>query len=107
MRPLRLISWLLTLLGGLILLGVVGLGGLVWLSFPAREQSLSISGLSAPVDVIFDADGIPRIRAANALDAATALGYVHARDRMFQMELMRRSASGRLSEIAGPATLPL
>ena len=40
-------------------------------------------------------------------DAAAALGFVHARDRLFQMELMRRAASGRLSEIAGPATLAL
>ncbi len=50
---------------------------------------------------------MPRITAANEVDAATALGYLHARDRMFQMELMRRAVSGRLSEIAGPATLPL
>ena len=60
-----------------------------------------------PVDIGFDADGIPRIRAANDTDAAAALGFVHARDRLFQMELMRRAASGRLSEIAGPATLAL
>jgi penicillin amidase len=50
---------------------------------------------------------VPRIHAASALDGATALGFIHARDRMFQMELMRRAASGRLSEIAGPVTLPL
>jgi penicillin amidase len=59
------------------------------------------------VDIGFDADGIPRIRAATEQDAAAALGFVHARDRMFQMELMRRAASGRLSEIAGPVTLPI
>lgn len=79
--------------------------GLLWLSLPQRQQQARIPGLTGPVDIGFDADGIPRIHAANELDAATALGFVHARDRMFQMDLMRRAASGRLSEIAGAATL--
>jgi penicillin G amidase len=104
---LRAVRRLLALIGGLILLGAVGLGGLFWLSLPAREQSLSIPGLSAPVDVTFDPDGVPRIRAARQLDAATALGYVHARDRLFQMELMRRAAAGRLAEWFGPRALPM
>lgn len=50
---------------------------------------------------------MPRIRAANATDAAAALGFAHARDRLFQMEMMRRAASGRVSELAGPAALRL
>ncbi len=103
---LRAVRWLLAGLGSLILLAAIGLGGLFWLSLPPRDQHLSVPGLSAPVDVAFDADGIPRIRAANRLDAAAALGYVHARDRMFQMELMRRAASGRLSELFGARALP-
>jgi penicillin G amidase len=81
--------------------------GLLWLTLPPGNQTLRIPSLSAPVDITFDSDGIPRIVAANERDAATALGYVHARDRMFQMDLMRRAASGRLSELAGPATLPI
>jgi penicillin amidase len=81
--------------------------GVLWLTLPPRSQQARIAGLTGPVDIGFDADGIPRIRAANATDAAAALGFVHARDRMFQLELMRRAASGRLSEIAGPATLAL
>ena len=81
--------------------------GVLWLTLPPRSQQARIPGLTGPVDIGFDADGIPRIRAANATDAAAALGFVHARDRLFQMELMRRAASGRLSEIAGPATLAL
>ena len=79
--------------------------GLLWLSLPPRQQQARIPGLTGPVDIGFDADGIPRIHATNELDAATALGFVHARDRIFQMDLMRRAASGRLSEIAGAATL--
>ncbi len=104
---LRGVRRLLSLIGGLILLGVVGLGGLFWLSLPGRDQSLAIPGLSAPVDITFDQDGVPRIRAASLLDAATALGYVHARDRMFQMDLMRRVAAGRLAELFGPRALPM
>lgn len=106
-RLLRFIRVLLTGLGSLVLLLAVGIGGLLWLTLPARNQTATIPGLSAPVDISFDEHGIPRIRAANLTDAAAALGYVHARDRMFQMELMRRAASGRLSEIAGPATLAM
>ena len=104
---LSVLRWLLGLACGLLLLGAAGLGALAWFSLPPREQSLAIPGLSAPVDVAFDADAIPRIRAANALDAATALGYVHARDRMFQMDLMRRLASGRLAEMVGARALPM
>ncbi|MBV8703993.1 MAG: penicillin acylase family protein, partial [Acetobacteraceae bacterium] len=104
---LRLLRRVLGVIGALVLLGVVGLGGLVWLSLSGGEQSVSIPGLSAPVDVAFDQDGVPRIRAATMLDAASALGYVHARDRMFQMEMMRRAASGRLAELFGARALPM
>ncbi len=93
-------------LGFAILLTAALVTGLLWLSLPPRQQQARISGLTGPVDIGFDADGIPRINATNESDAATALGFVHARDRMFQMDLMRRAASGRLSEIAGAATLP-
>lgn len=89
------------------LLLVAGAGGLLWATLPPLRDEVRVPGLSAPVSVVFDEDGVPRIQAATEADAAAALGYVHARDRLFQMELMRRSASGRLSELAGPATLPL
>ena len=81
--------------------------GVLWLTVAPDNQTLRIPGLSAPVDITFDGNGVPRIRAANARDAAVAIGFVHARDRLFQMELMRRAVSGRLSELAGPATLPI
>ena len=104
---LRLIRRALTALGFILLLIAAVISGMLWLTLPPREQQARIPGLGGPVDIGFDADGIPRIRAASATDAAAALGFVHARDRMFQMELMRRAASGRLSEIAGPVTLGL
>ena len=108
MRPfLRRITRVLAAIGVLVLLLAALVAGALWLTMPGAQQTVSIPGLSEPVAVIFDADGVPRIRADTEQDAATALGFLHARDRMFQMELMRRAASGRLSEIAGPATLPI
>ena len=93
---------------GLLLMVLAAVaGGALWLTLPPTQQTLRIPGLSAPATIRFDADGVPRIQAANERDAAAALGYAHARDRMFQMELMRRAAAGRLSEIAGTPTLPL
>jgi penicillin amidase len=79
----------------------------VFLTLPPAHETLHIPGLSAPVDVTLDSHGIPRITAANEPDAAAALGYLHARDRLFQMELMRRAASGRLAELAGPRAVPI
>ncbi len=99
----RLLSWV----GFIVLLVAAVITGVLWLTLPPRSQQARIPGLSGPVDIGFDTDGIPRIHAASATDAAAALGFVHARDRLFQMDLMRRAASGRLSEIAGPATLNL
>ena len=96
---------LIRLLGLVLLLAVVGLGAALWATLPAAQQSLRIPSLTAPVRIGFDADGIPHIQASTERDAAAALGFVHARDRMFQMDLMRRAASGRLSELAGPSTL--
>ncbi|MFC0410434.1 penicillin acylase family protein [Roseomonas elaeocarpi] len=98
---LRSLSALVVLI--LVLPGAVA--GLLWWTLPGRDETLDLPGLSAPVEITLDRDGVPRIRANNEFDAAMALGVLHARDRMFQMELMRRGASGRLSEIAGPATL--
>ena len=91
----------------LIVAAVAGVGIPLWWTLPASHQTATITSLSAPVDITFDQDGVPRIRAVNATDAAAALGFVHARDRLFQMDLMRRSGEGRLSELFGPATLQL
>ncbi len=108
MRPLlRGIASLFSAVGTAVLLAASLIGGVLWLTLPPRHQSLRIPGLSAPVEISIDQDGVPRIRAANMLDADAALGYLHARDRMFQMDLMRRNAAGQLSEIAGPAALSL
>jgi penicillin G amidase len=104
-RFVRFLRRVLTAVGFIVLLVAAVVSGVLWLTLPPRSQQARIPGLSGPVDIGFDADGIPRIHAKSATDAAAALGFVHARDRMFQMEMMRRAASGRLSEIAGPVTL--
>lgn len=92
---------------GLVLIVSLGIAGLIWWSLPGHDLQARIPGLTAPVAITLDADGIPFITAGSDEDAAAALGFMHARDRLFQMELMRRAASGRLSELAGPATLRL
>ncbi len=103
MRPFRL-----ALAGVLLLLVLLAAaaGGIIWFTLPPGSQTLKIAGLSALVTIQFDQRGIPFIHAATLEDAATALGYLHARDRMFQMDLMRRAASGRLAAEFGPAALP-
>ena len=107
-RPPPRRRWLRRLLRGalaLVLLTAAGIAGAVWWTLPARDATLRLPGLSARVTVTLDEYGIPRIAARSEADAAMALGWLHARDRIFAMELMRRGAAGRLSEIAGPATL--
>src|SRR5579872_6709099 len=102
---MRVLGRIPSVVAVLVLLVAAAVASTLWLTLPPQHQQVHIAGLSAPVDISFDQDDVPRIRAASELDAAAALGFVHARDRMFQMELMRRTASGRLSELAGPAAL--
>jgi penicillin amidase len=69
---------------------------------PVRDGQMSLKGLQAPVTVRYDERGVPHIRAANQDDLYRALGYVHAQDRLFQMEILRRLARGELAEVLGP-----
>jgi penicillin amidase len=72
---------------------------------PKYEGQLELKSIQETTTVYFDEYGIPHIYAANAKDAMLALGYVHAQDRLWQMELMRRIAPGRLSELFGKVAL--
>ncbi|MET0621862.1 MAG: penicillin acylase family protein, partial [Pyrinomonadaceae bacterium] len=74
-------------------------------SMPRPEPRATVEGLGAEATVSFDRLGTPTVRAKSRLDAARALGYVTARDRLFQMDTMRRSGAGRLSEVVGRAML--
>jgi len=72
---------------------------------PQREGRASLPGLAAPAEVRFDGHGVPHVRARSAPDLSAALGWLHANDRMFQLEFLRRAGSGRLSELVGERTL--
>ncbi|MDD1016291.1 penicillin acylase family protein [Pseudomonas rubra] len=79
-------------------------GGGYWYvhgKLPQREGEVTLSSLQAPVSVRYDARGVPHIQAQNEADLYRALGYVHAQDRLFQMEIIRRLARGELAEILG------
>jgi penicillin amidase len=91
------------LLAVLIIIPAVMLGGLMYLYSlqPKYSGQLPLAGLQAEVEVIFDPYGIPHIYGRSQEDVYLALGYIHARERLFQMEMMRRVAAGRLSEILG------
>lgn len=71
-----------------------------------RRGRVSVSGLDAPVEILRDRWGVPHCFAASAADALFALGYVHAQDRLWQMQWSRRAALGRIAEVAGPQALP-
>jgi penicillin amidase len=72
---------------------------------PTYEGEIGIKNIDKETTVYFDEFGVPHIYANSQKDALTVLGYVHAQDRLWQMELMRRIAPGRLSEIFGSAAL--
>ncbi len=74
-------------------------------SAQASRASLTLPGLKAPASVCRDRYGIPHIYAHSSEDAFLALGYLHASDRLFQMEIFRRRASGSLAEIFGKGVL--
>jgi hypothetical protein len=66
---------------------------------------LKLKGLNQRVEVLFDDYGVPHIYGQNEEDVYFAFGYVHAQERLFQMEMMRRVSAGRLSEILGSSVI--
>ena len=90
------------------LIGTILGSSLTWLGkgrLPQTDGVLSLPGLKASVEVFRDRWGIPHIYATQLSDLFFAQGFVHAQDRLFQMELNRRTALGRLSELFGPIAL--
>jgi penicillin G amidase len=71
-----------------------------------RSQQLRLPGLSQPARVSFQRDGFAKVTAATVPDAYLALGYLHARFRLDQMDLQRRLAEGRLAQLQGPSAVP-
>ena len=94
----------------LVLLSLLFLSAIVVLIYgfylkPTYEGELKLKNIGKETTVYFDEFGVPHIYAASSRDAMVVLGYVHAQERLWQMELMRRIAPGRLSEIFGPVAL--
>ncbi len=99
------------LITGTVILGIVIAAlaatqyGFLYLTLPDTEGAREVPGLRAETRILRDVRGVPTILAGNDADAYAALGYVHAQDRLWQMDMMRRLALGRLSEILGEVTL--
>ena len=82
--------------------------GIIWYGISIQPQIsgvLTAKGLSAPVEIIRDKAGVPHINAQTLPDSLFALGFVHAQDRLWQMDMHRRVANGRLAEILGEQAL--
>jgi penicillin amidase len=75
------------------------------LSLPALDGTKPAAGLQANVEIARDAQGVPTLSGATRADVAYATGFVHAQERFFQMDLLRRSAAGTLAALLGPALL--
>jgi len=103
----KLFKWLAAVVALVLLLAL----GLWWylprLNTYQADGELILPGLSAPVKVLRDAKGMAYIYAANPHDAFRAHGFVTAQDRLFQMEVIRRLATGRICELAGEKARPL
>jgi penicillin amidase len=98
----RTLKILALLLAALLVLAAAGAAWYIHTKQPQRSGAPTLTQLTAPVSVRYDERGVPHIKAENEADLYRALGYVHAQDRLFQMELMRRLAQGELAEILGP-----
>ena len=100
-RTFRVLFVLLTALA-------VAVGAGLWHArskLPQRSGTLQLHALQAPVQVNWDERGVPHLQARNQTDLYRALGFLHAQDRLFQMEMVRRLARGELAEILGPKLL--
>ncbi|MEE4245913.1 MAG: penicillin acylase family protein [Kangiellaceae bacterium] len=101
-------KWLKRLLSTVLSLIVLVVGAAYWLlngSMPQYEGSLEVANISADISIKRDELGTVKISANNRLDASFALGFTHAQERYFQMDLLRRRSAGELSELFGSVAL--
>lgn len=95
--------------GSLVVLGFVATAGWQWAagrldgSLPRLEGEVTVSGIQSPVTIDRDALGVPRIQGRTRPDVAFATGFVHAQDRFFQMDLLRRRPAGETAALVGEA----
>ena len=104
-----LFRWLVRLTVGLIV-AAVALIALAWYfairSLPDYGATFDVAGISSPVEIVRTTEDVPHIFGANDRDVFFALGLAHAQDRLFQMNVLRHAAQGRLAEIYGAGALP-
>ncbi|MFA6540739.1 MAG: penicillin acylase family protein, partial [Bacteroidota bacterium] len=105
MRKIKIIFGVVASL--VVIAGVIffALRYLVTKSFPQYSGTITVSGLRHEVTVARDEFGVPHIAAENDYDMFFAQGYVHAQDRLWQMDIARRAGEGRLSEVLGSSTI--
>jgi penicillin amidase len=101
----KILSFLGMIVGGIVLGIILSFYLMLKLSVAPTDGKLSVANLNSPVEITFDKMGIPQIWAENEEDAYFALGFQHAADRMFQMDLTRRFAEGKTSEIFGESAI--
>src|SRR5690349_7518068 len=92
--------------GALVLLFlclVAAFAAYAWLrqSLPRTEGDITLQGMRAPIEILRDAYGVPHVFAQSIDDAYYALGFLHAQDRLWQLEMNRRIGAGRLAEVLG------
>ena len=104
---MRIFKWIMGILLGLILVIFVSVYAYLRFTLPDYNGEIIVPGIIKPVDIIRDAYGMPHIYAQTDADAHFAVGYCMAQDRLFQMDLMRRAARGKLAEILGKDLVPV
>jgi penicillin G amidase len=108
LTEITMLKWLKRTLILILLLSILAIAAGWYLlqgSLAKLEGEISIPNLSAPVEIQRDALGTVTIKAQNEVDMARALGYVHAQERYFEMDLFRRTATGELSELFGEVAI--
>jgi penicillin G amidase len=106
-KPLRALAVVLLTLAVLAVAALLWLRSRLYASLPQESGERMVSGLAAAVVIERDGLGMPAVHAANRLDAAVALGFLHGQERFFQMDLLRRLAAGELADLVGAAAVPL
>ena len=103
---MRVLKWVSAIVSGLTIAAFLGIYGYLRSTLPDYDGDMTIPGLNDKVEIIRDSYGMPHIYARMDEDAYFALGYCMAQDRLFQMDMVRRAAKGKLSEIFGRDFVP-
>ncbi len=98
--------WVFRILAALLVVIAIIAGGgwyVLSLSLPQTDGTVSLDGPAGPIEILRDRNGVPHIFAESRRDAWFAMGFVHAQDRLWQMEMNRRISAGRVAEVVGEA----